>query len=263
MLAAVEAACREEFALHGLSPRHIRPGRWWWSADRTRRRSGMNARRQRARPGQPREPHDRPRAAAGGPQRRRRHARGEEDRARTASPARSASAFAERAGRTRRGEAWRRTAACRARRDRRDAVRGRGAAADRRPARARARGAVRVAGLGARVGRHAASSGWPSTRCWCVGPEHGRVFREAGWDRARVQAKPPRAHAPARPATSCAARAARPRASTRSASTDPEMPVAKFAGRGPHPARLRGRRRRPVLDGLRRLGAGRDGLGAA
>ena len=62
-----------------------------------------------------------------------------------------------------------------------------------------------------------------------VGPEHGRVFRDAGWDRARVQEELHElTHSPAGDARR-AAPAGRPRASTPGSSRDPEMPVAKFA----------------------------------
>ena len=75
VLAAVEAACTDEFNIHGVlattMPR--RPG------DRRQRTDppaiGMNSGVQRAGPGQPRQRDDRPRAAARRPQRRRRPSR--------------------------------------------------------------------------------------------------------------------------------------------------------------------------------------------
>ena len=74
------------------------------------------------------------------------------------------------------------------------------------------------------------SSGSRSTRCCVVGPEHGRVFREAGWD-ARAGCSSELFElttAPRRRARARRGRLARG-ASTRSGSADPEMPVAKFA----------------------------------
>ena len=88
-----------------------------------------------------------------------------------------------------------------------------------------------------------------------VGPEHGRVFREAGWDRAQVQAK---LHELTHRRAGDVVRGAfgAPEGVDPQFVNDPEMPVAKFAAAGPHPARLRGRRRGPVLDGVRWLGVG-------
>ena len=76
----------------------------------------------------------------------------------------------------------------------------------------------------------------------------------------RPRARPPlRPHEPARPATSCAAPAARPRAS-RSASSPTPTAGGRVRRARPHPAGVRRRQRRSVLDGLRIVGRRGDRL---
>ena len=127
VLAAVEAACREEFALHGLIATTAPPGPVVVVSGPYAERAGMNSAGQRARPGQPRQLDDRPRAAADRPQRRRRPPR-PEDRAAHGQPGKVGFAFAERLDETAPWPGWPTPGPdLRARRDRRDAVRRRGA----------------------------------------------------------------------------------------------------------------------------------------
>ena len=109
VLAAVEAACRAEFALHGLLATTIPAGPDGRGQRAVRGADRDELARQRARPGQPRQPHDRPRAPADRPQRRRwqagrggpRHARAD-GQGRPASPSGSRTARGSRCRRARR-----------------------------------------------------------------------------------------------------------------------------------------------------------------
>ena len=95
-----------------------------------------------------------------------------------------------------------------------------------------------------------------------VGPEHGRVFREAGWSRERLQEELfTRTHSPAGSLVRGAGGIAEGLAPEWV--SDPDDAGGEVPGRRPHPDRLRRRRRRAVLDGDRRLGVGRRRLGPA
>ena len=83
-----------------------------------------------------------------------------------------------------------------------------------------------------------------------VGPEHARVFAEAGWDRERLLAELHARLQTARAANWCAAQAASP-------TGVPRAPARRHPAEVPprrHPPRPRRWRRRPVLGDDRRLG---------
>jgi hypothetical protein len=151
---------------------------------------------------------------------------GREDRAAHGQPGKVGACFAERLDDTAPWPGSPRTAACR-RRDRRDALRRRGAAGGHRPARPRPRG------LCASLAFALESVATPRLRLafdalLLVGPEHGRVFAEAGWDRARVQQELfERTMSPAGELVRGAGGS--PEGLDPQWVSDPAMPVAKFA----------------------------------
>ena len=92
-----------------------------------------------------------------------------------------------------------------------------------------------------------------------LGPEHARVFREAGWSREQLQDELHRlTHPPAGELVRGAGGIAEGLDPRRV--TDPAVPVAKFAAADRILLGLRGRRRRAVQRARRRLGVGRAGL---
>ena len=138
VLAAVEAACTDEFNAHGLLATTMPVGPVVIVNGPIRRAHRHELGHERLRPGQPRQLDDRPRAAARHPQRRRRPARRGRPRHATATPARSPSA----SPRTRRARPGRRSRAdfgAAAGADTVTLVPGRGPALHRRSALARSR----------------------------------------------------------------------------------------------------------------------------
>ena len=187
VLAAVEAACAEEFNAHGLlaTTWGAAPGGPGPRPDRAPDRD--QHRGQRAGAGHPGELDDRAGAAAGDPQRRRRPSR--RGRPRDAGPARQGRALLRRGrGRARRGSRSRSRAGCRP-----------GASAVTVFAAEGAQGVVdqisRTPGSLARslarglrdVGHPKIAPGFDAVLV--VVPEHAAVFAEAGWDRARLHAE--------------------------------------------------------------------------
>ena len=154
---------------------------------------------------------------------------GREDRAAHGGPGKVGFAFPERLDAT---APWPGLAHARARApargDRRDGVRRRGAALRRRPARARARTRSPPRWPASSSTSPRCASGSSSTPCSCVGPEHGRVFREAGWSREQLQDELHRlTHRPAGELVRGAGGIADGLDPRRV--TDPATPVAKFA----------------------------------
>ena len=248
VLAAVEAVCTDEFNIHGVLATTMPVGPVIIVQRAGHARHRHEQRRQRARPGQPGQLDDRPGAAARRPQRRRRPAgRGRPGHARQPGQV----SVLLRRGRG--GLAVGRSLAEPRRR-----------AGRRRGHRVRRRGPARASSTSwpatpeALAARSPRACG-PCTTRSCVlgfdailvvGPEHARVFAEAGWDRERV-----------------ARRAARARCSCPGselvhgaggiAEGVPESLRRRHAAQVPRrraAARPRRRRRRPVLGHHRRLG---------
>ena len=181
VLAALEAACREEFALHGLIATTAPAGPVVIVSGPYAQRARHERRDQRARSGQPRQLARSAGRCADDPQPGRRPPRARGPRRPRLSRARSAWPSPSAWTRPHPGRARPRPARAGAGRDRRDRVRRRGAAAGRRSARARARGAGGGAGPRARARRLARASGWPGTGCSSSAPSTaGSSGRRAG-----------------------------------------------------------------------------------
>ena len=258
VLAAVEAACREEFALHGLIATTAPAGPVIVVSGRYARRAGMNAavnafgQGNRANSTIGRALQLTVRNVGGGRP-------GREDRAAHGQPGKVGFAFAERLDET---APW--PGLAQARLGLGDDETGVTLFAGEAPRLVldqlvRDPGAL-AASLAVGL-EHVASQrqrlAWDAMLV--VGPEHGRIFREAGWPRERVQEELHRPHAPSRGRAGARRgrrrRGARSGVVRRSADAGPEVLRSR-----PDPARLRRRRCRSVLDGDRRLGLGRGGL---
>ena len=253
VLAAVEAACTDEFNMHGVLATTMPVGPVIIVNGPIRRAIGMNSRHQRLRPGQPRQRDDRPRAAARGPQRRRRPARRGRPR-HLRQPRQDRASASPRTRRARRGRRSRSDFGAAPGTNTVTLFAGRRAAQHRRPAVARSR----IAGAHAcRVSAHAAppeAACWRSTASSSIGPEHARVFREAGWEQGASCSHGCASCCRSRARSSCAAPAASPRACP---SISPDATLPKFRPGGLlH--RPRGGGGGALLGHHRRLGERRD-----
>ena len=134
-------------------------------------------------------------------------------------------------------------------------------ARDRRPARARARGRCARRSRWRSSRSPTPSSASPSTRCSSSAPSTAACSaRPAGIARACSERLFELTHLAGRRAGARRRRVAR---GHRAAVRDrPRHARGEVRRARPHPARLRRRRRRPVLDGLRQLGGRRDRVGA-
>ena len=192
VLAAVEAACTDHFNIHGLLCTTYFCGPVLMVNGPITTRIGMNCRQQRAGPGQPGQRHDRPGAAARRAQRRRRQARRRRHRpGRLRQPGQVHVLLRRERGRPARRAGCR----CRSRpghapgTDTVTLFGGHGASAIVDQLSRSAEDLIEI------FVRHVQLRADPffarrlDNLVLVIGPEHGRVFSESGWDKARVRAE--------------------------------------------------------------------------